>query len=522
MKFEPTWAKSGLFMAYGYVAGFLGGQQNLFLKGVGTMMTLAFGPAGAAVFADWILYVFLLGMLVLAPTQLGVINVGLMKFSVLRFVPAYTVLYIVHGTSVGLFFYQEYAQMDGPSWAGFSVGFLFIFGSLALLSCKPVQDEPEDEDDELSKSLTEPLAPKVEGTGGVGDGGEEEAATAFSSSTTDTSPASSSEKRACDEDPATTMPARIHVRSPSIKVIAKMKVQARRASRKVRRQSMLTQVLLGHHNGSNPSPDAEPRQPVLSSGGGVGRARVSTVTALKNLMTHGLSEKDREANDRGHSARQSRMLFKSNSAPEVGDADLEAGSGSGGPHSVGAKSLRTLHQKATRARRVSSVMIAFGGGLLMSHNMASKKLKVGLDKTSRKHDILRRMTSTEPSLREPSGTGTRTTVGSGGSSGVVTGGSSTSLVELTINEGEEEEEEEGGGGGGGGGGRGTTPRYSKITSENFVIGQRVSTPMGDGQVAQPVRQDHFVEVQLDWTLANGGKATMFVLNTKVLEKKVPL
>ena len=50
--------------------------------------------------------VFLLMMLVLAPTQLAVINVGLGKFSVLRFVPAYTVLYIIMGTSVGLFFYQ--------------------------------------------------------------------------------------------------------------------------------------------------------------------------------------------------------------------------------------------------------------------------------------------------------------------------------------------------------------------------------------------------------------------------------
>jgi hypothetical protein len=50
--------------------------------------------------------VFLLMMLVLAPTQLAVINVGLGKFSVLRFVPAYTVIYIIMGTSVGLFFYQ--------------------------------------------------------------------------------------------------------------------------------------------------------------------------------------------------------------------------------------------------------------------------------------------------------------------------------------------------------------------------------------------------------------------------------
>ena len=97
-------------------------------------------------------------MIILAPTQLAVINVGLLKFSVLKFVPTYTVLYIIHGTSVGLFFYQEYAQMDFQSWFGFCFGFLFIFASLALLSLKPEPKETVD------GALVEPLAPGTEGS----------------------------------------------------------------------------------------------------------------------------------------------------------------------------------------------------------------------------------------------------------------------------------------------------------------------------------------------------------------------
>ena len=151
-RLEPSWAAQNLFLIYSYIAGFLGGQQNLFLKGVGTMFGLAFsGPEmGAEVFSDWIVWVFMLFMLVLAPAQLAVINVGLLKFSVLRFVPAYTVLYIIHGTSVGLFFYAEYKQLVGAGTiAGFTIGFLLIMASLYILALKP---EPVDDKDENERS----------------------------------------------------------------------------------------------------------------------------------------------------------------------------------------------------------------------------------------------------------------------------------------------------------------------------------------------------------------------------------
>jgi hypothetical protein len=74
MRLEPKAVEKYLFLFYSYVAGTLGGQQNLFLKGVASLLGLAFGGAGSEVFGDWMVWVFIIGMLILAPSQLAVIN----------------------------------------------------------------------------------------------------------------------------------------------------------------------------------------------------------------------------------------------------------------------------------------------------------------------------------------------------------------------------------------------------------------------------------------------------------------
>ena len=123
------------FLFYGYIAGFLGGQQNMFLKGVGTCFGSAFA-GDAAVFADYLVYIFIIAMAGLAGTQLGYLNRGLAKFPALLFVPTYTVLYIVMGTCVGMVFYQEYKLMSTLGWVMFCIGFLFIFAALTILATK--------------------------------------------------------------------------------------------------------------------------------------------------------------------------------------------------------------------------------------------------------------------------------------------------------------------------------------------------------------------------------------------------
>ena len=43
----------------------------------------------------------------------------------------------------------------------------------------------------------------------------------------------------------------------------------------------------------------------------------------------------------------------------------------------------------------------------------------------------------------------------------------------------------------------------------------MKTSMGEGQVVKSDRHDDFIVVHLDWVLASGGSATMFVLASKV-------
>ena len=68
--------------------------------------------------------------------QLVFLNMGLAKFEALQYIPAFTVLYILMGTMVGLIFYEEYRSMDSLSWGLFSLGLGFIVAALVILGQK--------------------------------------------------------------------------------------------------------------------------------------------------------------------------------------------------------------------------------------------------------------------------------------------------------------------------------------------------------------------------------------------------
>jgi hypothetical protein len=138
------------FLFYGYIAGFLGGQQNMFLKGVGTFFGLGFS-GNVEVFADWMVYVFIIMMAGLAGTQMGYLNRGLALFPALLFVPTYTVIYIVMGTCVGMVFYQEYKLMTTLGWIMFCIGFMLIFAALTILATKEIPEEEVENDAPLDQ-----------------------------------------------------------------------------------------------------------------------------------------------------------------------------------------------------------------------------------------------------------------------------------------------------------------------------------------------------------------------------------
>lgn len=146
------------FLAVSYSAGFLGGQQNMFLKGVGICVTTAI-RGDAKALADWMIYVFAVMMVGLASTQLYFLNLGLAQFDALLYVPTYTILYICSGTLVGLMFYREYTLMSAVGWVMFSIGFVFIGVALTILASKKPPPEEESEDASMRHSASAPDDP---------------------------------------------------------------------------------------------------------------------------------------------------------------------------------------------------------------------------------------------------------------------------------------------------------------------------------------------------------------------------
>mmetsp|Transcript_58343 Transcript_58343/g.161334 ORF Transcript_58343/g.161334 Transcript_58343/m.161334 type:complete len:534 (-) Transcript_58343:2-1603(-) len=127
----------------GYVAGALGGQQDMFLKGVGTSLGTSL-DGDLSVFADWVFYAFAIFLVSLASMQLFFLNIGLAKSRELHFVPAYTLLYILSGTLAGLVIYQEYRFITNLGWVVFCIGFILIATAMYILATKSEKPTQED------------------------------------------------------------------------------------------------------------------------------------------------------------------------------------------------------------------------------------------------------------------------------------------------------------------------------------------------------------------------------------------
>ena len=321
-------------------------------------------------------------MLILAPTQLAIINVGLGKFSVLRFVPAYTVLYIVMGTSVGLFFYQEHKQLSETDWIMFCIGFVFIFGSLAILGFKPEtvytvkikHDEkehdvtwyphldPEDTVSTLTDRITQQLSLKRIGyalyLSGKSLQPEETVIDLVLEIQTE------NDKFAAEEKNVLVLTLASKDRRPELTEAQQRKA---RKSWKFATKSISTQLKVVHS------------------------IRGKTIThrvraSVWNMLTHHqITEIEKSMNSTTNGGTtQSESQLKNNSS--LRDRSNTAKVNVSG-RSVSVKKKR------------STVMIAFGGGLLMSHSMSTRKLKAirkgGEDKKGVKGYMLRKMVHTQ-------------------------------------------------------------------------------------------------------------------------------
>lgn len=95
-------------IVYAFIAGVIGGQQNLFFKGVGKMVTETLSGTGDPFKTSWNSYIFVFSTIGLAISQISFINQGLQQFDGVLFLPIYSSMMIIWSTFFGSIYYREF------------------------------------------------------------------------------------------------------------------------------------------------------------------------------------------------------------------------------------------------------------------------------------------------------------------------------------------------------------------------------------------------------------------------------
>jgi len=120
-------------VAYGLLAGLIGGQQQIFLKASGELLETTINGRNE----DWTRYesyMIVLACIGFAVAQIMLLNKGLVLWTAVKYLPIYNVALIVSSTTYGSIFYEEYKGIDTLGIAMFSLGVLIVvLGSLLLM-----------------------------------------------------------------------------------------------------------------------------------------------------------------------------------------------------------------------------------------------------------------------------------------------------------------------------------------------------------------------------------------------------
>ena len=116
------------------------GQQQCVVKGFGGV-SAQFARDPVITLSHWPLYFYLPFMILMAVAATYHINVGLMNFGALEFVPVQVMCMMVLGTLTGLYFDQEYTILKTEGWILFTCGIAVIGAGLKVLSMKPGLDD---------------------------------------------------------------------------------------------------------------------------------------------------------------------------------------------------------------------------------------------------------------------------------------------------------------------------------------------------------------------------------------------
>ncbi|GBG25777.1 Hypothetical Protein FCC1311_019962 [Hondaea fermentalgiana] len=169
---------------YGFVSGGLGALQNIFFKAVGVLMkTSVFDGSeeGQSAWTTWYPYVFILATLILAISQLSMLNKGMSRYDAILVFPLYNAMFIISSVTMGALFYGEFDDFSAQQVSLFTLGILITICGILLFVFKPRQNndesgavarqaaaaETEDENSDRAPTVQDidPRSPGAESTG---------------------------------------------------------------------------------------------------------------------------------------------------------------------------------------------------------------------------------------------------------------------------------------------------------------------------------------------------------------------
>eukprot|EP00656_Telonema_subtile_P043656 TRINITY_DN4999_c0_g1_i2.p1 TRINITY_DN4999_c0_g1~~TRINITY_DN4999_c0_g1_i2.p1 ORF type:complete len:497 (+),score=98.26 TRINITY_DN4999_c0_g1_i2:195-1685(+) len=121
-------------VVFGYAAGAVGGQQQIFLKATGELFESTFN--GNAEWDRWEAWFFTITCVILAVAQIQLLNKGMALWTAIKYLPIYNVCLILCSTTYGGIFYEEYKVLSTEGFILFPFGVAVVVLGAVLLGCK--------------------------------------------------------------------------------------------------------------------------------------------------------------------------------------------------------------------------------------------------------------------------------------------------------------------------------------------------------------------------------------------------
>jgi len=121
-------------IAFGILAGTIGGQQQIFLKASGELLESTFDGRG-----DWNRpepFLIMVACALLAVGQIVLLNKGMVLWTAVKYLPVYNVSLIICSTTYGSIFYEEYIELDSLQIVMFTLGVSVVVAGALLLTLK--------------------------------------------------------------------------------------------------------------------------------------------------------------------------------------------------------------------------------------------------------------------------------------------------------------------------------------------------------------------------------------------------